>query len=75
MGGQGEVKARCAKCRSDQFVIPDNPKASSIVTCHSCGTQIGKWGDLKAALTNKAEEEAEAAIRKAFKGNKNIRFE
>jgi ribosomal protein S27E len=74
MSGKGEVKARCAKCGSDQFVIPDNPKDSSVVTCHSCGTQIGKWGDLKAALTKKAEKEAQTAIRKAFKGSKDIRF-
>jgi ribosomal protein S27E len=75
MDGQIEVKVRCAKCGGNKLVVPDESKDSSIVTCQSCGTQIGKWGDVKAAALKKAKEEVQASIRKAFKGNKHISLE
>jgi hypothetical protein len=40
---------RCRKCGGTVLSLPDNARDSSMSTCNSCGVEIGKYGDVKAA--------------------------
>jgi hypothetical protein len=69
----------CGKCGSNAITIPDNPDESFMVKCDACGTDIGKWGDIRVAAAEHVKEAIEKKLkdelRKAFEGNDNIRFE
>jgi len=72
------VTMKCLKCGSDKLVLPDNPTDDSIVTCKSCGVEVGRWGDIKTGAKNTVKEKVTESIkdifRDAFKGSKGITF-
>ena len=46
----------CEKCGSNELAIPCNATGGSAVTCSDCGTGLGSWGDVKAAIDKTTEE-------------------
>jgi len=50
---------RCLKCGSNTISMPENSTDESLVTCPSCGTELGLWGDLIAAALDTARENFE----------------
>jgi hypothetical protein len=72
------VTIKCRKCGGDMLVLPDNPTDDSIVTCQSCGIEVGRWGDIKAAALNtvqeKITEDIKGKFRESFKDFKSITF-
>ena len=67
MAGTLEVKFDCARCGSCDLVRPDEGD-ESIVTCNSCGSEVGTWGALQAAAVRKVERAARYSLRKEFRG-------
>jgi hypothetical protein len=44
----------CQACRKANFVdLPDSPTDGSIAHCRACGTDLGRWGDMKEAAVRK----------------------
>jgi hypothetical protein len=50
----------CEKCGSNELAIPCNATGGSAVTCSDCGTGLGSWGDVKAAIDKTTKEREEA---------------
>jgi hypothetical protein len=50
----------CEKCGSNELAVPCNATDGSAVTCSDCGTGLGSWGDVKAAIDKTTEERKEA---------------
>jgi Protein of unknown function (DUF4236) len=48
---------RCRKCGGTVLSVPDNATDSSMTTCKSCGAEVGKYGDVKAAGREAGQEE------------------
>jgi hypothetical protein len=46
----------CEKCGSNELAIPCNATGGSAVTCSDCGTGLGSWGDVKAAIDRTTQE-------------------
>lgn len=67
---QVSVKFECKKCGGTTLILPDNPTDSSIVSCKSCGTEFGKWRDVKAKATKLVADKVKADFKSAFKGLK-----
>jgi len=72
------VTLKCKKCSGNMLIVPDNPTDDSIVTCKSCGVEVGRWGDIKTGAKNTVKEKVTESIkdifRDAFKGSKGITF-
>ena len=72
------VTLQCKKCGDNMLSLPDNPTDDSIVTCKSCGVEVGRWGDIKTGAKNTVKEKVTESIkdifRDAFKGSKGITF-
>jgi hypothetical protein len=49
----------CPKCGNNTISIPENSKDESVVTCPSCGAELGLWGDLITAALDTARENFE----------------
>jgi hypothetical protein len=44
----------CPACHKTNVVeLPDSPTDDSIAHCRFCGTDLGRWGDMKAATARK----------------------
>jgi hypothetical protein len=40
----------CEKCGSNELAVACNATDGGAVTCSDCGTGLGSWGDVKAAI-------------------------
>jgi hypothetical protein len=41
----------CQACyEADIVELPNNPTDDSIARCRACGTDLGRWGDMKEAV-------------------------
>lgn len=49
----------CSKCGNDGISMPGNSTDECIVTCPSCGAELGLWGDLISAALDSARENFE----------------
>jgi predicted nucleic acid-binding Zn ribbon protein len=71
------VSFTCKKCGGNTLELPDNPSDDSIAICKSCQTQLGRWGEIKAAAAHKVGEAAvdsmRESLKKAFSGS-DIKF-
>ena len=50
---------RCPKCENGAISVPENSPDESVVTCPSCGAELGPWGELIAAALDTARENFE----------------
>ena len=50
----------CPLCGGEDVAAPDNPTASSAVVCRSCGSALGRYGDIveliKSAAARRLDE-------------------
>ena len=58
--GELNITLPCEKCGSNELAIPCNATDGSAVTCFGCETELGRWGDVKAAIDKTTEERMEA---------------
>ena len=59
--GELNITLPCEKCGSNELAVPCNATDGSAVTCSDCGTGLGSWGDVKAAIDKTTEERREAS--------------
>jgi ribosomal protein S27E len=57
-GHDVEITVKCNECESPVLIDIHGPSNDTIVTCQSCGTPLGRLGDLKAAIDKAAIEAA-----------------
>ena len=50
---------RCSNCENNTICMPENSTDECVVTCPSCGTELGRWGDLITAALDAARENFE----------------
>ncbi|VCU58252.1 hypothetical protein EPIB1_1150 [Tritonibacter mobilis] len=62
----------CKSCGVDPATLelPDDYTDDDIAKCKACGTEFGRYGDIKAKMMDMAREEISAKFRDAFKGLK-----
>lgn len=60
----GTAKIRCAKCGSDDFIKPDDPKPDDHITCSGCG-EITRWADVESEVVKAAEKALKDQLAKA----------
>jgi hypothetical protein len=60
----------CKKCGGTVLELPDNYTDDSIAKCKSCGTEFGRYGDIKAKAIEMGKEHVRGMFRDAFKGLK-----
>jgi hypothetical protein len=69
----------CGKCGSNELLVPEDTADDSIVVCSSCGHELGRWGDIQAAVLKSAEEKVaedfKDGLRKMLKGVDGVKFE
>lgn len=69
----------CKKCGGNTLSLPDEPTDNSIVSCSSCGVEVGRWGDIQAAALGAAKDKVEKdltdVLREAFKGVEGFKIE
>jgi hypothetical protein len=45
---------QCQACHQANVIeLPDSPTDDSIARCRACGTDLGRWGDIKEAAAKK----------------------
>lgn len=66
----------CKSCGNNTVKVPDDPTDDSLAICAGCGTELGRWGDIKAASFEAAkdsvEDSLEDVLRETFKGDKDF---
>ncbi|WP_160153323.1 hypothetical protein [Microbulbifer sp. ALW1] len=60
------ITLHCAKCRSEKFEIPRNPKPNDVITCGGCGAQA-KYGAIRDAALKQAKDLVAKQFRDLFK--------
>lgn len=55
------LRFQCAKCGSDKFEIPDDPKPDDTITCAGCGAQ-GRYGDIQSSARRQAKNAVEKVL-------------
>ncbi|WP_456298156.1 ECs_2282 family putative zinc-binding protein [Alteromonas pelagimontana] len=61
-----ELTLKCAKCGSQKFEQPDNPKPHDKITCSRCGA-IGRHSEVQKASIEAMKKEISRSLGKAFK--------
>src|SRR6185369_15123752 len=51
---------RCHKCGSNKFALPNQATDDTPVSCARCGAQIGRWGNIRFGILEKAKNEGVA---------------
>ena len=59
------VQAKCSEC-GHELQDPPGIKPDDILECGSCGTKIGRYADVVAALRGAAREAVNKAVYDAF---------
>lgn len=65
-----KVTFSCLNCGGSILELPDDYTDDSTAKCKSCGTEFGRYGDVKAKAMDAAKNEVSAMFRNAFKGLK-----
>lgn len=60
------VELRCAKCGSKALVAESNLTDDSIIICAACGTEIGRWGDVRQQALKASAEEIKKRLKDEF---------
>ncbi|WP_423211563.1 ECs_2282 family putative zinc-binding protein [Paracoccus yeei] len=70
-----EFTFKCKACGATlaASALPEDGDDSSMVTCQACGTNVGRYGDLKAHAKSRAVEAMRSELKKAFKGIKGFK--
>jgi transcription elongation factor Elf1 len=55
----------CPLCGGHTLELPEGYNDSSMATCGSCGTDMARWGDIKAAAAEKRGGDKDKGV---FKG-------
>jgi hypothetical protein len=55
---------RCHNCGGNRITVPNHSTDESIVTCTSCGADLGRWGTLRLGIleSTKTAPAAKAAV-------------
>ena len=66
------IEFSCKACGASPatLALPDDHTDDSIAKCKSCGADVGRYGDIKAAAIEAAKGEMSAALKGVFKGLK-----
>jgi hypothetical protein len=69
MAGATGINFKCPLCGGTELKVDAN-NDNSMVSCGSCGSQFGRWGDVKAnlGLDANAGRDPAAAEKPKFKG-------
>jgi hypothetical protein len=61
--GDAGPPLRCHNCGGNRITVPNHSTDESIVTCTSCGADLGRWGTLRLGILEVAKKApaAEAA--------------
>jgi hypothetical protein len=69
-----KITFECKKCGGTVLDLPDNHTDDSIAKCKSCGTEFGRYGDIKKKARDLAADHLQGMVKdafaKAFKGKK-----
>ncbi|BBU58625.1 hypothetical protein KU6B_48900 [Mameliella alba] len=55
------INASCANCGAALKAADDTPDDQMIV-CAECGTEVGRYGDIRKAMIDKGRSEIEGAV-------------
>ena len=77
------IRISCVACGAANFKNPEKPGGSSVVTCGSCGCELGTVSEIQAAGNaarshlgkNPTTDQLRAALRNAFSALKTIKVE
>lgn len=61
------ISFKCAQCGSSDFILPNQPpKDDDIIICNGCKREIGRFDDIRDAMTTAAKAEVDKIVGKAF---------
>lgn len=63
----GTINAKCSKCESTKFVIPDNPQPDSMITCASCEAEVGTYSAIQEAMKDEGRSILESKLKDTLK--------
>ena len=69
-GDELKITFECKKCGGTILELPDDHTDDSIAKCKSCGTEFGRYGDIKAKAREAGLAHAKGMMKDAFKGLK-----
>jgi ribosomal protein S27E len=73
-----KITPSCGKCGHNGIVIPDDPTDDSVITCESCGAEIGTHGQFQAHVQQLAadtvRDEMSNILKDTFKGSTNFKL-
>lgn len=62
----------CPLCGGEDVVAPANPSAGSTVECRSCGSALGRYGDVVALIREAAARRLEEIEEMIAKGGQDV---
>ena len=75
---QIEMTLSCSECGSNDIIGPDEMTDESIVTCNTCGAEVGTWGEIQKACfiagKKKAEQYIQGTIGERFEDTDSTQF-
>lgn len=64
---QDSIAFRCEACGTTLGIDESNPPGDGdMYSCNGCGREIGKFGDVKAAMIQAAKDELDKIVSDAF---------
>jgi hypothetical protein len=69
--GNAEMILGCSNCGSNDLVGPEETTDESVLSCNSCGAELGTFNDI---LTKKFAKDLEGTLGETLEGFDNIKF-